>query len=443
MKSFRQISGARALGLATVLTTALVGASLVSGANAAEGTDAQATTGAATSAGSDATATTGAGAIAGSAAGSADAAAPTGQSITTPGAAETTEAPKAFQYQLDYKGDTLAHVAGGHQKGLNYLGNFDANADFHLTPQTHAYFEFLFSQGPSLSDRVGDVQYASNIEASSGSRIYQAYMEQSFAEDRIALLVGIEDLGSEFYQTDSSGLFLNSSFWVGPELSRTGSGEAQASVYPYPGLAARLKVIPIADWTVRAAVYEGDPERRNLSPDQGVLGMTEISHAHQIGGQAGKLAVGGWTFSQAFDDLSATSPDGVPVQAKNHGAYFLFDQKLYSRVQGEKAGISYFLRTGFSTPEVNSIDQSVETGLSSVGLFPARIDDQLGLAVARAHASSYSIGSPTETSIELTYRAQVKSWLAIQPDLQYIISPAGDPGTPNAVVAGARTELTM
>jgi porin len=99
----------------------------------------------------------------------------------------------------------------------------------------------------------------------------------------------------------------------------------------------------------------------------------------------------------------------------------------------------------FFAPQVNSVDQSVETGLSSVGLFPARIDDQLGLAVARAHASSYAIGSPTETSIELTYRAQVKSWLAIQPDLQYIISPAGDPGsaTPNTFVAGARTELTM
>jgi porin len=319
MKSFMAL----VVGLATVLG----GASLISGACAAEGTDAS-------------TAAVGAAAPI-----AADAGAPTGQVTTTTGAAESTEAPKPFTYQLDYKGDTLAPVSGGREKGVAYLGNFDANADFHLTPQTHAYFEFLFSQGPALSDRVGDVQYASNIEASSGSRIYQAYLEQSFAEDRIALLVGIEDLGSEFYQTDSSGLFLNSSFWVGPELSRTGSGEMGPSVYPYPGLAARVKIVPLADWTVRAGVYEGDPERRNLSPNQGVLGMSEISHAHQIGGQSGKLAVGAWTFSQEFDELSSTSPVAVPVQGKNRGGYFLFDQKLYSRVQGEKAGISYFLRT--------------------------------------------------------------------------------------------------
>lgn len=372
-----------------------------------------------------------------------DTSAPAGQVITTPGAVETTEPPKAFTYQFDYKGDALAPVSGGRDKGLNYLGNFDVNSDFHLTAQTHAYFEFLFAQGPSLSNRVGDIQYSSNIEAPAGSRIYQAYVEQSFAQDRIAILAGIQDLGSEFYQTDSSGLFLNSSFWVGPELSR--SGVNGPSVYPYPGLAARIKVIPLENWTVRAAVYEGDPQRRNFTPNQGTLGVSEISHAHQFGGQAGKIAVGAWQYSQAFDDLSETSPQGTPFQGKSRGAYFLFDQKLYSRVQGEKAGISYFLRTGIANGEVNAVDQSLETGLSSVGLFSSRIDDQVGLAVAIARASEYAIGARTETAIELTYRAQLKTWLSIQPDFQYIISPAGDPGslTPNTFVAGARTELTL
>jgi porin len=374
----------------------------------------------------------------------ADTAAPVGQVTTTPGTAETTETPKAFTYQFDYKGDALAPVSGGRDKGLNYLGNFDVNSDFHLTAQTHAYFEFLFAQGPSLSGRVGDVQYSSNIEAPAGSRIYQAYLEQSFAQDRIAILAGIQDLGSEFYQTDSSGLFLNSSFWVGPELSRSG-GVSGPSVYPYPGLGARIKVIPLENWTVRAAVYEGDPQRRNFTPNQGTFGVSEISHAHQLGGQAGKLAVGAWQYSQAFDDLSETSQQGTPLQGKSRGAYFLFDQKLYSRVQGEKAGISYFFRTGIANGEVNAVDQSLETGLSSVGLFSSRIDDQLGLAVAMARASQYAIGARTETAIELTYRAQLKTWLSIQPDFQYIISPAGDPGslTPNTFVAGARTELTL
>jgi porin len=33
--------------------------------------------------------------------------------------------------------------------------------------------------------------------------------------------------------------------------------------------------------------------------------------------------------------------------------------------------------------------------------------------------------APNETALELTYLAQLASWIAVQPDLQYILNPGG------------------
>jgi porin len=45
---------------------------------------------------------------------------------------------------------------------------------------------------------------------------------------------------------------------------------------------------------------------------------------------------------------------------------------------------------------------------------------------------------PAETTIEATYSFGVNSHLSIQPDLQYVMSPSGDPAIGNALVIGSR-----
>ena len=48
-----------------------------------------------------------------------------------------------------------------------------------------------------------------------------------------------------------------------------------------------------------------------------------------------------------------------------------------------------------------------------------------------------------ETAIELTYRVQAKDWLAVQPDLQYVRRPNGDPSIPSALVVGVRLSVNL
>jgi porin len=48
-----------------------------------------------------------------------------------------------------------------------------------------------------------------------------------------------------------------------------------------------------------------------------------------------------------------------------------------------------------------------------------------------------------ETSVELTWLAPVTAWLALQPDLQYVIHPDTETRLHNATVAQLRFELTF
>ncbi|WP_083868195.1 carbohydrate porin [Dyella ginsengisoli] len=48
----------------------------------------------------------------------------------------------------------------------------------------------------------------------------------------------------------------------------------------------------------------------------------------------------------------------------------------------------------------------------------------------------------TERSIELSYLAQATNWLAVQPDLQYVVHPDTDPNVRNARVFTLRFELS-
>ena len=79
-------------------------------------------------------------------------------------------------------------------------------------------------------------------------------------------------------------------------------------------------------------------------------------------------------------------------------------------------------------------------------------DDQLGLGLANAHnGSDYMTGqrmqgqavTSAEKTIELTYLIQVNSWLALQPDLQYVITPNTTTAIPNAWAFQFRIEMTF
>ena len=288
---------------------------------------------------------------------------------------------------------------------------------------------------------VGDAQAVSNIETGTRAiRLYEAWIDQKFG-DVASLRVGLYDLNSEFDALDASGLFVSSPHGIGTDFAQ--SGQNGPSIFPSTSLAARVAFAPAEGWTIRAAIFDavpGDPARPartavKLGKGDGALLVGEIE-APLAGG---KLLLGHWRYTAAFDRI-----DGAGAETGNAGSYIRAQLPLARREDGT---LDAFVRAGVASSRFNMFDRFLSGGLNFSGWVKGREDDALGLAVAAAFtADPYRAATgaaASEVAIELTYRAQVTPWLAIQPNAHYVRRPSADPGVADAIVLGVRTEWSL
>ncbi|MFZ0126984.1 MAG: carbohydrate porin, partial [Xanthobacteraceae bacterium] len=164
-----------------------------------------------------------------------------------------------------------------------------------------------------------------------------------------------------------------------------------------------------------------------------------------------KVALGGWHYTAKFDALAEVDQDGNPLQKRDSsGAYLLVDKVLWE-VHGEpKKQVAAFLQVGVAGQQVDRFGSYYGAGLAAAGLIPGRPKDEIGVAVAIGRngysymQSQLQQGIPVnraETAIEATYLAQINDWLAIQPDVQYVVRPNTDPTIKDAFVFQLRAEI--
>lgn len=171
-----------------------------------------------------------------------------------------------------------------------------------------------------------------------------------------------------------------------------------------------------------------------LRAADGVLGIAQGDYKP---GMDVKLALGVWHYTGDFDatDGSTTSKHG--------------DSGVYGFVQAPLPGLagwSGWVRAGLADPNAQDIAGYVGAGIAGTGVIAKRSQDRIGLAVAHAivsPAARLRSGLPSsETTIEATYQLQLSAMAAVQPDLQYVLHPAGAAGVRSATVLGLRIILT-
>jgi porin len=387
--------------------------------------------------------------------------------------------PRGVTPAVDYIGEVFRNAAGGLKRGTSYLGNLhvrfalDGDELVHA-PGLAAFVDGLWIHGTKSGDFVGDAQGVSNISASRAVTLYEAWLQYNTATS--SLLGGRYDLSSEFYRLRSAGLFLNSSFGVGPEFGQSGS--AGPSIFPRTSVGVRLTVKPALDMVWRTALLDGAPFDRSdgrvgaFKGGDGLLIVSEMAFLVRPSSQeptgnplarigrlsnsapyGDKLALGVWHYTASFDDLSAVDVNGMPVSRDgSSGAYVLLDRRLFPASDEAKRQVSGFVQMGIGDRRVNRFGSYVGAGFVARHLLPDRPDDALGVAVARAYNGSHyvaaqrQLGLPvtrSETTIELTYRRQINPSFAVQPDIQYVIHPNTDPTIENATVLQLRFELNF
>ncbi|MCB2107228.1 MAG: carbohydrate porin [Rhodobacteraceae bacterium] len=371
---------------------------------------------------------------------------------------ETEETP-SFAFDVVYTGDIWTNTHGGLAKDEKYLDNLDvtlsidAEQAFGLTGGTF-FFYVLSNNSTTLSDTVlGDLQVASNIDTGYATRLYEAWYEQVFADGRGALKVGLYDLNSEFDAMDTAGLFLSSSHGIGPDFSQ--SGENGPSIFPSASLAARLQYQITDSVLVRAAIFDGvpgDPNRPRRTAIKLGNGDGALLAAEVEADLDGTIAtVGGWHYTSKFDEQLAIDPATLgPKQSNGNSGIYVEAERQVTSPFGDARGLSMFGRFGIANGKINQLSRYAGGGLAYTGLFDARPDDVAGFAIAHAvngdtfRTLQTAAGTPVdkaETSFEFTYRAQLTDWLAIQPDVQWIVNPGTDPTLKDAVAIGLRFEV--
>lgn len=370
-------------------------------------------------------------------------------------------------FELVYTGEMSSNISGGLEQRSVYLENGDLVLSIDaekLIGWTGASFSFytLGDGGGSPSENVGDIQGVSNIESDETWKLYEAWYQQEFLGGRLSFLTGLYDLNSEFDVTETAGLFLSSSFGIGPDFSQ--SGENGPSIFPTTSLAFRTKVQISNAFYFQNAIFDGvpgDPEKPSgthikFDDGDGVLVASEVGFVTGTGENSdspySKFALGSWFYTAKYDDVLDVDGQGDPVRRSgNKGLYLIGEQTVY-REKDPSQGLAIFARIGFANTKVNQIGSYFGGGLVFSGLIPGRDEDQLGFAVAAAfNGSKYKqaqldAGNGVESgevTLELSYNSQILPQLSIHPDLQYVINPSGDPEIKNALLFTTRFELAF
>ncbi len=336
---------------------------------------------------------------------------------------------------LDFEGvvilDSITMLDGGVAQGSAMLGKtaftFDLDTErAHLWKGGRVLVQALGTFGDEPSSMAGDVQVFDNIEAGEDLGILEAWIEQSLGS-RSSILVGYHDLNREFDVIESAGELLNSSFGIGPEISQVGP-----SLFPKTHPGARLEFRPTSRSYLKVAGYSG------LECDEGAGNFYAMESGWLRDGigpfEDVKVAVGAWSLN--LDEAQSVT-DSIAS-----GGY-LIAEATYVTDGGRTIGV--FGRAGRSSSDCQPIAGYTGAGVRLGNFFANRPNDVVSLGVARAaidEEGRLAGASGTETTVELTWVAQLNDWIAIQPDVQYIDSPAGAIGVHHALVGGIRLILT-
>jgi porin len=372
------------------------------------------------------------------------------------GGMRTSLANKGIDIELIYKFDVISNTSGGIKTGTETLNNLDIKAvldgeKLFGSQGTSAKIYYLNNNGSRPgANLVGDAEGIDNIEVRNPSgRLLEAWIQQTFMKDRFSFLAGLYDLNSEFYVTDASGLFIRPTFGIGTDMGQ--SGKNGPSIFPVTSAGVRFKVQPTQALLFQAAVLDGVPGDPNspkgthvrFNHGDGALIVGEADYVPGGGSPNGKMGFGAWEYTGKFDDFVDVDGAGNPVQRRSYGLYALGQRQVYQEPGHEGRGLNIFARVGVANGDVNQFDYAWSAGAVYTGLFPGREKGQLGLGVEGAHASSKyrnSVGTAdaSTTAFELAYNDNLTPWLAVQPDVQYIVNPGVDPMLKNALVVGAR-----
>ncbi|ESQ82529.1 hypothetical protein AEAC466_16825 [Asticcacaulis sp. AC466] len=306
-----------------------------------------------------------------------------------------------------------------------------------------AYGDLQIVQGKGFSGNYsGDIQMVSNIDLPTGIHLGELWLRKSALADQLTSTVGLINLNNVFDVQDAGALFLNASHGFGYDFAQSG-----ASAKPLPAFGL------IEEWNVsdtlrvRLGVFDaigGDPEHPGsfvavkLRRSEGLQYQFEVESDFK----GGYVKIGHWANTVAADMI-----DGSGQARRPAGTYGQILVTLLPKGEKDDVGLRGWLRAGVADDKLFSVGDYLGGGLTYDGPLHGRDQDTIGVAIAsvgfsRAYRATYAM-TARETSVEITYAYEVTPGVVLQPDLQYVVHPSGDPALHNALVLGLNCRVSL
>jgi porin len=401
---------------------------------------------------------------------------------------------RGIKFGLTTIDEVLANPAGGAKRGAIYEGrtSFAVDLDFEKLwgwSDTKAHANVFQIRGQGLSrEYVGNFMLASGIEAVPTLRLYEAWLERTFMNEKVAVRLGQLAADTEFINSHYADVFTNSTFGWPAMLGIILPAGGPSPPLAVPGI--RLKAKITDDLIAEAAIFDGniagpgagDPQSRdlyglNFRVSDPPLVIAELQYSydqHENSKLPGTVKVGAWHHQGSFQDqrfdannvsLANPASSGTPKTLHtDFGFYAVLDQSIYHFSKHREIGV--FGRISTAPADRNLIDFYADGGLEFIEPIPGRRLDKFGIgfAYARLSPSAQNLDRDFETYrqtpgqirdaealVMASYEAEITKGWSLLPSFQYIMHPSGgytDPTMPgrnlplkNASVFGLRSTL--
>ncbi|MBU6430523.1 MAG: carbohydrate porin, partial [Cyanobacteria bacterium REEB65] len=121
-------------------------------------------------------------------------------------------------YSFVYTGEVLGNSSGGVKRGATYEGQLDGILDIDLATLAgwhgatlHGNFYQIHGRGLTANNTL-DLFTVSTLEAYPSTKLYEAWFEQTLADDRVAVRLGQIGADVEFFTAEAATVFYNPTF---------------------------------------------------------------------------------------------------------------------------------------------------------------------------------------------------------------------------------------
>jgi len=291
------------------------------------------------------------------------------------------------------------------------------------------------------SEFVGDAQFYSNIDTSPKpqdlTQLGEYWYQHTFDEGVLSVRLGRQDPNTDFAYADLGSDFINSSFVTLPNIPMP--------YWPFQTLGVSSLYQPHEKLRLGGGAYDQGRDVGQwwvTTTSRGMFFIAQADYMPLADCEDAPLAIlrgGAW-----FSSSDTEAVDASRIFPGNYGFYATVDRMLWPETESTDQGLGAFFQFSWAPSDRNMIDQGIGAGLVYTGLLDGRDEDTCGGGFSLVEFSPdlfASTGQTSENAIEVFYKARLRDWLAIVPDLQYIARPSGI--YPDALVVGLRFEMSL